>query len=175
MNYFLTLPQGAITVNRGQFVGSHTVGIWSPFNPVHNNGWQEGDTLTIVATFNLYPENLAPNFPRAFEYVGLSAAALNRPTRERINQVIGQLMRPSRGTVAEGITENSTPNNATDIFYNVVSETETISLQPSSRGTIQNLVYQWKMDYNSNYENVDPMDIELIFGYGDPMDTEEQA
>ena len=118
MNYFLTLPKGAITVDRGQFVGSKTVGIWSPFNPLRNNGWQQGDTLTIVATFNLYPENLAPSFPPASAYFGLSVAALNKSTQAQINRVIRSLSGQSAGVVGQGITTNSTPDNSTDIFYN---------------------------------------------------------
>jgi hypothetical protein len=170
MDYSLILPQGVITENRGSFVGSQTHGIWSPCNPVAVGGWKAGDTLIVICTFDLNPNT--SDLPDASEYYGLSAAALNNPTANGIQGVINKMKRQSAGIVEGGITQSATPNNNTDIFYNAVSNSESIPLTPSSRGTIQNIVYKWTMDYNANYVNVNPINIELIYGYGDPMLTE---
>lgn len=171
MDYVLILPEGAITENRGKFVGSKTVGIWSPHNPDYNGiGWQAGDTLTVVATFNLNPNT--PTLPPASEYYGLSCAALNDPTPSGISNIENWLKGQAAGVAGAGITTNTTPDNNTDIFFNAVPYRTNIQLQPSSRGTISNIVYKWTMDYNANYVGVNPLNVELIYGYGDPMLSE---
>lgn len=175
-SYTLTLPQGVITENRGQFVGSETHGIWSPVNPKALGGWKDGDTLTVVCTFNLNPENTA-DLPPASSYFGLSAAAINNASstagETAINQAKTWLASQRAGIVGAGITTGSASSSF--LFYNASSETENIPLVPTTRGTITDIVYEWNMTYNANYPNVTVKDIEIIFGYGDPMWDEENA
>lgn len=173
MVYHLTLPKGVITENRGVFVGSKTHGIWSPFAPGSKSapkGWQAGDKLVVTCTFNLYPNTT--DLPKAKDYYGLSVAAINNPTPAEVKKVEGNMKRRSAGTTGQGVTTSTTPNDQS-IFYNAVPEKATFALQPASRGIINNIVYHWTMDYNAAYPGVNPTDIEIIFGYGDPMIDEE--
>lgn len=171
MRYHLTLPKGQIKLRGNVFVGSNTEGEWSPVNPMKLGGWKKGDELTVTCTFNTQPEGL-PRLPDANEYFGLSVAALNNPTEQEIQNEIRKVKSFSAGQALDGITNSDNPANS--IFYKAKSETVNIPLQPSSRGTIQNIVYDWHMVYTGN-EGLDPNNIELIFGYGDPMDSEERT
>lgn len=169
MKYTLTLPKGQIHFKHNLFTGSETQGQWSPMNPAENGGWKSGDVLQVSCTYNLNPN--IKKLPPASDYEGLVVGALNNPTKAQItalkNHIIGTF---SGGTVVAGITTNSSPG-AGDIFYAAASKTFSAQLNPPSRGELNNLVYEWTMTYNAE-GGFDPMNIELVFGYGDPMDSE---
>lgn len=186
MNYTLTEPKGQIVFRNNLFHGSQVEGNWSPFNPEQNQGWQDGDTLTVTCTFNLYPNGTkGPDFvgPNANQYMGLCVGALNKPTPGQIQNLKSRISgaRIGNGKLFDGITTNATPSD-NDIFYAAVSTAlgtsqtlEGNDQYGSPRGTISgDLIYQWTMQYNAS-SNFDPTDIEIIFGYGDPMIDEEKT
>jgi len=169
MKYTLTLPKGQISFKHNLFVGSTTQGQWAPTNPEQQGGWANGDILQVSCTFNLNPP-ISP-LPAASDYEGLVVGALNDPTPQQIEALKNQIISTwSGGTVVAGITENSSPGSG-DIFYNAQPQSFTTQLTPSSRGTLTNLVYEWTMAYNGA-GGFDPRNIELVFGYGDPQDSE---
>lgn len=174
MIYHLLLPKGTITENRGAFVGSETHGIWSPYKPGSKSapkGWQKGDQLIVSCEFNLYPNTT--DLPPASAYYGLSVAAINNASVEQQKIVEKEMQRKSAGVVGEGVTESVFPAGC--LFYKAVPLRTSIPLQPASRGTVNNIVYQWSMDYNADYPNVNPTAINIIFGYGDPMWDDEKT
>jgi len=188
--YVLTLPIGQITRNSngtfsGQLFNSKQLeSEWRPISPEHNGGWKAGDKLIVACGFHTkeiidphtsqpYPSNEQPT---PSDFYGLSVDALYNPTPQQIRNAENNLKNQHAGIIGPGITNNTIPNNGTDIFYNAVSDSENVNLQPSSRGTIEDIVYMWTMDFNSSFNpptprgaNMNPLEIELIFGYGDPM------
>jgi len=171
--YRLTLPIGQIHFKNNLWIGSQTTANFLPWNPEVVGGWKTGDTLQVMCAFDLNP-NITP-LPPATEYQGLVVGALNNPTAAEIRALKQTITGTwSGGTVQAGITTNSSPG-ATDIFYNATSlSAPPLQLTPSSRGTLPSLVYEWTMTYNAS-GNFNPNGIELVFGYGDPMDSEVQT
>jgi len=186
--YLLQLPIGEIVRNpdgtfRGQiFDSSESEKFWAPQSPEFNGGWDAGDKLIVTCGFHTaeiidpstgqpYPLN---EQPVPSDFYGLSVDGLYDPTAQQLQRAERNLKSQSAGIVGPGITTSATPNNNTDIFYNAQSFSEDVQLQPASRGTIPNIVYMWTMDFNANFNNngagnVNTLEIELLFGYGDPM------
>lgn len=185
MEYTLTLPKGAITKTRnGIYQGSTTEAQWAPFNPndrlAPNKGWQPGDTLSVVCTFNLNPPGVTPP-PPAKEYVGLCAGACATDNPSEIAKLIKEATRittPAPGRlVGNGIElkpQTPTAPAATSIFYNAVATTQTVVLS-GSRGTLTDYVYKWTMEYNAANTVATGTTVEIVFGYGDPMNSEVQS
>lgn len=178
MQYSLTLPKGVIVVRGGIFTGSNTTAIWSPCNPNELGGWLDGDQLTVVCTFNLNPP-ISPQ-PGAGEYAGLCAGACSDTDKVGVAALISQatsLFVPNPGQLlsTNGISQITSNPTATadNIFYNAQSTTGNFTLTPASRGTLSNYIYQWTMTYNGNNTVVsDGTHVEIVFGYGDPMNSE---
>lgn len=181
MEYHLTLPQGTISVRNGIFQGSQTNVIWSPCNPNEMGGWMDGDELNVVCTFNLNPP-ITP-LPGSGEYAGLCVGACSDQDTTGITQLIteaqqiyvpnvGQLLGTSSG---QQITTNATPASG-NIFYNAQSTSGDFPLTPSTRGTLSNYIYKWVMFYNgSNTVVPSGSNVEIVFGYGDPMWSESDS
>ncbi|MEM7037608.1 MAG: hypothetical protein AAF570_11565 [Bacteroidota bacterium] len=173
MIYHLTLEQGAITLRNGIYTGSSTQSVWSPFNPNDNGGWQNGDELNVVCTFNLNP-HVTPK-PPAIDYAGLCVGACNSTNSDEVASLESQartLPRGNKGTLlGNGITtEDSTSSTA--IFYNAKPYTATVQLEPTSRGSLVDYVYKWTMIFNGSNTITNGTNTEIIFGYGDPQTTE---
>jgi hypothetical protein len=173
MTYHLTLPQGLITFRNGMYQGSNTQAVWSPCNPNEAGGWQNGDILIVSCSFNLNPSMPTP--PPAREYAGLCAGACNATNQTAVTGLINQakglpFSTPGR-LLGSGITTSATAA-ATNLFYNATSVTGTFPLRPASRGTLTNYVYQWTMTYNGSNTVANGNTVEIVFGYGDPMDSE---
>lgn len=181
MEYHLTLPQGTISVRNGIFKGSQTNVIWSPCNPNEMGGWMDGDELNVVCTFNLNPP-ISP-LPGAGEYAGLCVGSCSDQDATGIAQLvaeaqqilvpnIGQLLGTSSG---QQITTNATPA-AGNIFYNAQPTSGDFPLTPSSRGSLSGYIYKWVMYYNgSNTVVPGGSNVEIVFGYGDPMWSETDS
>lgn len=174
MDYHLTLPKGLITLRNGIYQGSHTEAVWSPFNPIETGGWQNGDTLAVVCSFNLNP-NVSPK-PPANQYAGLCAGACNATNQGAVNSLIAQakslpLASPGK-LLGNGISTATSSPPATALFYKCVATTGTFALQPTSRGTLTNYVYRYVMTYNGSNTVANGNQVEIVFGYGDPMDSE---
>lgn len=169
MKYTLTLPKGQIKFKHNLFVGSTTAGQWAPMNPAVNGGWKDGDILQVSCTYNLNPK-INP-LPPASAYEGLVVGALNNATQAQINALMQSIIGTwSGGTVVAGITTSRSPGPG-DIFYGAAAQKFSAPLKPSSRGKLTNLVYEWTMTYNGN-GGFNPDNVELVFGYGDPQDSE---
>jgi len=179
MHYVVTLPQGDITITRNHtFVGSHTSAAWAPFNPDNAGGWKDGDTLTVVCTFNLNPD-ISP-LPVASDYWGLCVGACSASNQAEITDLENlAYMLPFSDRVGALLGSNiSSSSSATsqDIFFGATSTATTIALSPSSRGTLTNYVYKWVMTYNgSNTVVSSGTDVEIVYGYGDPQHGEDQS
>lgn len=178
MEYHLTLPQGTITLRNHIFTGSETQGSWSPFNPNNLGGWKDGDTLTVVCTFNLNPD-LNP-LPSASEYwglcVGACAATDNSQVQSLLNQARGLSSRYRTGALLGNYITTETDANYSYIFYKATSTAVTVDLQPSSRGTLTNYIFRWDMTYNGNNRVVSSGDdVELVYGYGDPQYGDDES
>lgn len=175
MEYSLTLPKGAITKTRkGIYQGSNTEAQWAPFNPNLNGGWKSGDTLDVICTFNINPPGITP--PPAGEYVGLCAGACHINSPIEIAKLIREATSIGSGNpgklVGNGIVKGAKTDSA--IFYNAVATTHTIVL-PNGRGTLTNYVYKWAMTYNDTNTVATGEDVEIVFGYGDPMNSEVES
>lgn len=169
MKYTLTLPKGQISFKHNLFIGSTTAGQWAPMNPAVNGGWKNGDILQVSCTYNLNP-NIHP-LPSASAYEGLVVGALNNATKAQIDALMRRIISTwSGGTVVAGITTNGSPGPG-DIFYAAKAEKFSAPLSPPSRGTLTNLVYEWTMTYNGG-GGYNPNNVELVFGYGDPQESE---
>jgi hypothetical protein len=173
MIYHLTLPKGLITFRHGIYQGSNTQAVWSPCNPTDNGGWQNGDTLMVSCSFNLNPNIAVP--PPSSEYAGLCAGSCSGKDQTTINALIAQAQAiyvPTPGQLlGNGITTSATPADS-NLFYNAASVTGTFVLKPAGRGTLPNYIYQWTMTYNGTNTVADGNDVEIVFGYGDPMNSE---
>ncbi|MEO1263756.1 MAG: hypothetical protein AAFZ15_33420 [Bacteroidota bacterium] len=195
--YTLVLPMGKITYDpdkdsfRGQiFKSSELKSAWHPKDPggKYGKGWMEGDTLEVVCTFHtaliIDPTTITPanpdgnpypmdKQPKPSDFYGLSVSALNNPTEQEIKGAENDLSTKRAGIVDKGITESSTPDNSKHIFYNAKPSRTTQTLDPEERGTLKDIVYKWKMDFNPNFKPskgvMNPKKIDIIFGYGDPM------
>ena len=172
MRYQLTLPKGAITLRNHIYTGSQTDMIWSPVNPIKKGGWKDGDTLSVTCTFNLTPET--DPLPNSTEYVGLSAGACNSNDTGKVNALIQaakSLPLKSKGALLGGITKNKSPEPQ-DIFYAATFESATFQLEPASRGELKDYIYHWEMKYNGANTVTDGDHVEIVFGYGDPMESD---
>lgn len=173
MQYFLTLPKGKITFRNGMYQGSNTEAVWAPCNPNDVGGWQNGDTLTVNCTFNLNPTNVVP--PPSTEYAGLCVGSCNAANTAGVKALISEaqaIFVPNPGKIL-GSTISTSPTPAPNaIFYNAKSMTGTFALQPASRGSLNNYIFQWTMTYNANNTIANGTDVEIVFGYGDPMTSE---
>lgn len=173
MTYNLTLPKGFITFRNGIYQGSNTEAVWSPCNPDDNSGWQDGDILIITCSLNINPAMTNP--PPATQYAGLCAGACNDSDQSTINALISQAKQiyvPSPGQLlGTGITTSATPQPS-NLFYNAIAIKGTFILTPPSRGTLTNYIYQWTLTYNGNNTIAKGNQVEIVFGYGDPMDSE---
>ena len=172
--YHLTLPKGLITFRNGIYRGSHTEAVWSPANPKDLGGWQDGDTLIVTCSFNLNPE--IPSPPPHTDYVGLCAGACNSTNTSEVNSLIRtarSLGFPNPGELVGNGISTSSSRSASAIFYKCTSKIGTFPLQPPSRGTLTNYVYQYEMLYNGQNTVASGTEVEVVFGYGDPMDSEE--
>ncbi len=183
--YTLNLPKGVITYGHGAWRGSSTQGEWSPFNPIDAGGWKAGDTLTVTVAFNLKPSNLPQNeWPPASEYHGAAAIALYNPTTAQIQQAVRDLYNGPgwniKGFVGAGIsTSSAEPQPGSGVyFYDAQASTLSVGLTPASRGSLDNYIHQWTMKYYNDPTLTNPAEgthIELVFGYGDPMVSEEDT
>lgn len=175
MHYTLTLQKGTITLRNNIYSGSDTEAVWTPFNPIENGGWQDGDQLIVLATFNLNPQNVNP-MPPSYDYVGLSAGACSSSDQSAIDSLrraaSSQPLR-STGALLGGITE-STQRSDSCIFYQATSESFTVTLS-NNRGTLTNYKYKWTMVYNGDNTVSTGSETELVFGYGDPMINEDKS
>lgn len=174
MIYNLTLEKGAITLRNGIYTGSSTDAVWSPGNPKSLGGWKDGDELHVVCTFDFNPDvNPKPN---ASQYYGLVVGACNDtdgPTIRQYENVAYWAQKKGQILGNHITTSNSKSGNV--IFNNAVSTTGTFPLSPSSRGTLNNLIYKWVMTYNGDNTIADGDHVELVFGYGDPMHNEQDS
>lgn len=179
MHYLVTLPQGSITITRNNtFVGSQTAAAWAPFNPDNAGGWNDGDTLSVVCTYNLNPGTTP--LPPASEYWGLCVGACSASNQAGVTALKSLAYRlPSTDQVGALLGTNisvSASPNPQDIFYGATSATTTIPLKPPSRGTLTNYVYKWTMTYNgSNTVVTSGDDVEIVYGYGDPQHGDDQS
>lgn len=170
MVYHLTLEKGAITYKDGIYSGSSPESVWSPFNPSENGGWQDGDELQVVCTFDLNP-NTDP-LPPASQYAGLSVGACNTTNDTKKAKLINKARTLNYGNkgqlLDDAITESDSASD-NNIFYKATNEKVTIQLQPTSRGILSNYVYKWSMVYNGSNTVANGDQVEIIFGYGDPQ------
>lgn len=144
--------------------GSHS---WSPNNPNEQAGWFDGDTLEIVGTFDLNP-NVDP-LPNANEYVGLCLGATNNNDTTAMDDLLAKASSLPTGTTGSLLGTGITSGAKTDatVFYNATSKVlPSLQLSPSSRGTLENLVYKWNMTYNGTNTVVNTnREVALVFGY----------
>lgn len=177
MEYTLTLPKGEIKVRNNIFSGSHTEAVWAPCNPKDLGGWQDGDRLHVICAFNLNPP-IDPQ-PPSSRYAGLCAGACSTEDRPKIRELVRMalgLPLPNPGILLDSEISMSSSAGPGDIFYNAQSESQTFQLRPSSRGELRDYIYKWHMTYNGNNEVVpDGNSVEIVFGYGDPMETEVES
>lgn len=177
MQYTLTLPAGTITLTRdGIFKGSNTTASWSPCNPLDSSagGWVDGDTLVVTCSLNINPQGLS-KLPPSTEYVGLCAGACNATDTTTVNRLIADakgIITPNPGKLIGNGISTSSSRSTTSIFYNCTQLTESFILKPSSRGTLNNYVYQYSMTYNGQNTVAPANQVEIVFGYGDPMNSE---
>ena len=186
MKYTLTLPEGTITYKGGNYHGTATTGHWSPANPDTFGGLKDKDTVSVVCTFNLNP-TMPHNVPMPgySDYYGLcvgacekgdTAAITRMETAKYYSTKTGQLVQyPLDGVMQTTTTTNAvaTPEN---IFYNAQSESQPSTVLSNNRGTLPALVYNWTMTYNgSNDICSNGKDVEIVYGYGDPMDGDTEA
>lgn len=198
----INFVEGAV---RGQmFEGSETTANWSPMNPKMRGGFKDGDILRVVATFNLSPENLEKEgkpWPPASNYVGLSVGACLDSDEGRIQELLGKaraLPYEHNGHLLGGILPDESdpefhegpyqdhhgddPNNyiflhAKGTRFGAPVPLEKNQYNEHDRGELPgSLVYKWEMIFNG-HNNIDPTgkEVELIFGYGDPMWHKEVA
>ena len=172
--YHLTLPKGLIT-----YRNSNTKAVWSPCNPNDIQGWNQGDILIINCTLDLNPANVDP-MPPSDEYVGLCAGACNSNDTDTIKELIEEarnIRYPNPGELLgfnEAITTETTANPE-NIFYCATEITGTFPLKPSSRGVLENYVYHRRMVYKGKNTVADGNSVEIVFGYGDLMDSEVKS
>jgi len=178
MQYTLTLPAGVITVRNGIYKGSNTQAQWAPCNPLQNGGWKAGDTLLVTCTLNLSP-NVNP-MPPSTDYAGLCAGACAANNQAAVNALTAlavNLPIPNPGQLlGTGITTSATAIPSA-IFYNCIATTGTFVLPapPPNRGTLTNYIYQYSMAYNAGNTITGAgggNNVEIVFGYGDPMNSE---
>lgn len=143
---------------------------WSPHDPNEYAGWLDGDQLIINCSFNTNPSGPNP-LPPASDYNGLSLGAGCNADQAGINALLSQIQGLSGTTgqlIGSGIT--SSPNNTSGavIFYNAQSAViQSIQLQPDTRGTLTDFIYQWKMIYNGKNTIVNnERQAAIVFGYG---------
>lgn len=174
MIYNLTLEKGAITLHNGIYTGSSPEAVWSPADPKTLGGWQDGDQLHVVCTFDLNPDvNPKPN---ASQYYGLVVGACNDADSATIKQYENvAYWSQKQGQILGNHITTANSGSSNDIFYSAVSESGTFPLTPSSRGTLNNLIYKWVMTYNGSNTVADGDHVELVFGYGDPMHDEQDS
>jgi hypothetical protein len=176
MRYQLTLPKGAISRRGTIYVGSHTDMIWSPVNPEENGGWKNGDVLSVTCSFNLNPD-VDPR-PPSYDYGGLCAGACNSDNTSEIETLIKAAKNlPLRTTgvlLNSKMTTNTTPVSD-NIFYGATSEAATFQLEPASRGQLVNYKYHWEMIFNGANTVADGDHVEIVFGYGDPMESDGKS
>jgi hypothetical protein len=173
MIYSLTVAKGAITFTECICIASSINAIWSPCNPVDNGGWQKGDTLIVTCFFNLNPLLGVP--PPSTEYGGLYVGACSYLNQNAIQELIVQAKStcvPNHGQLlGTGITINEIPI-ASNLFYDAKPVRGTFLLNPAARGKLNNYIYQWIMKYNECNNITDGGNVEIVFGYGDPMNFE---
>lgn len=178
MHYHLTLPMGSIKVRNHLFYGSQTIGQWSPFPPDVAGGLQDGDTLTVVCTFNLNPD-ISPQ-PPAHEYVGLCVGACAKSNPAAATALLTQAQRITLGTPASKgsllgttISTASSRPSASFMFYAAQGSVMPAVTLGNNRGTLSQYIYRWTMTYNGQNtvaQNGD--DVEIVYGYGDPQSGE---
>jgi peptidyl-Lys metalloendopeptidase len=177
-SYTLTLPEGTISVRNKIFKGSQTEAIWSPCNPNEVGGWLQGDQLAVICSFNLNPP-ITPQ-PSASEYCGLCVGACSDQDTNGIATLISEaqgIYVPNPGQLLgvnslNQVTTNTTPV-ASNIFYSADMTAGTFPLTPATRGTLSNYIYQWSLTYNGDNTIVPSgSNVEVVFGYGDPMWSE---
>ncbi len=170
ITYHLTLDKAAITYKNGIYTGKDPQSTWSPINPDKEtaDGWQNGDILSVVCTFDLNPVvknelgQIEPQ-PGANEYSGLCVGACMAGTDDvskLINKArglalpnVGQILTldASKPTI---ITDAVKPPN-TAIFYNAIKSTYTYTLNKVNNITkkhekLNNYIYKWELTYNGN-------------------------
>jgi len=173
MKYHLTLPKGAITLRNGIYRGSSTEAVWSPYNPIETGGWEPGDQLEVICTFNLNPD-VNPK-PPAREYAGLCVGACNSTNQTAVQALESQARSLGLGNKGQLLgTHISTADTAqdSDIFYKSGPTAVTIQLQPTSRGVLENYIYKWNLHYNGGNTVAPGNEVEIVFGYGDPQFSE---
>lgn len=168
--YHLTLDKAAITYKDGIYTGAAPEAVWSPFDPNQSSGWQDGDQLVVVCTFDLTPDTTP--LPAAKYYAGLAVGACSAGSSNVIQGLINQARSLGYGNkgqlLGDNVTRSDTATNG-EIFYDATPEKVTVALTPSSRGTLTNYKYKWTMTYNGNNNIVSGGDdVEIVFGYGDP-------
>ncbi len=191
LHYSLTLPQGEITlvgaeagivrgVRGNMYRGSTTIAVWSPAHPIDLGGFKDGDELVVRATFNLNPTTMSADLrPPAINYVGLSVGACHSTDRAAVEGLEHKAKNLALGNVGHllgGISTSQERSNDA-IFYKAESYViPEMQLDPPSRGKLINYVHKWKMIFNS-HNTIDPSgkEVELVFGYGDPMFSEDIA
>lgn len=174
--YTLTEPKGQITFRDKKWYGSKVEGHWAPYNPNIVGGWKDGDTLTVSVTFNVDP-TMPPGQPQppASQYYGLCVAALNEPTEQEIEAVDKKMSGSTgrSGGLFGGITTSAIAGS--NIFYNAKSTPLGASVPVAGGGNLSaTLIFMWTMQYNAK-GGFNAQDIELIFGYGDPMIDNEKT
>jgi hypothetical protein len=178
MRYQLTLPKGAIKRRGTVYIGSHTDMIWSPVNPEDNGGWKNGDILSVTCSFNLNPD-VNPK-PPSYDYGGLCAGACNSGDSSAVAALIRAAKNlPLRTTgvlLNSGMTTNTTPASD-NIFYGATYEAATFHLErtyPNNK-TLVNYKYHWEMIFNGANTVADGENVEIVFGYGDPMESDGKS
>lgn len=175
-NYNIILGKGHITYRNGIYKGSdHNSVIWTPANPESQGGWSDGDTLTAYITLDVNP-NVSPQ-PGANEYVGLCIGACSASNQTAVNALIREaetILTPNVGKLLGSHISTSSSKSDTAIFYNASNETHTVTLHNGQK--LNNYITSWTMTYNgSNTVVSSGDDVEIVFGYGDPQEADDQS
>ncbi len=176
--YYLTLPKGTITKSHGEiYQGSDTNAVWSPFNPLTVGGWKEGDTVEIMCTFNLEPGRTPEEkWPRVRRCGGLLIGACKASDKSVVQALISRAKSRRLDNPGEILNDHITTDgrDSCDYLFNHAQSTSLpdTPLSPESRGTLNHLIYVWKLTYNAKQTVAEPTDIELFLGYGNPVDSE---
>ncbi len=173
ITYHLTLDKAAITYKNGIYTGKAPKTFWSPINPdSSSDGWQDGDKLSIVCTFNLNPD-VTPQ-PGANDYEGLSVGACKAGSDDdpKLIELAKSLVLPNVGQILTLdankptiVTEADNPPD-TAIFYNAIKSTYTYTLNNGDK--LKNYIYKWVMTYNGKNIVTTGTNVEIVFAYGDP-------
>jgi hypothetical protein len=175
-SYNIFLGPGRITNRDGIYRGSdHNAVIWSPANPSSQGGWQDGDTLTASITIDVNPD-VTPQ-PGAREYVGLCIGACSASDTGAVSDLISEaegIITPNVGELVGDHISTSASKSDSAIFYQATSVTHDVTLHNGE--VLENYITSWTMTYNGDNTAVSGGDdVEIVFGYGDPQEADNQS